>query len=542
MAASAQTTGAPAAGALPTVRRLIAYILFFTLVTVAAIGASGLLALVLDSEDRAGADHTSTLARSIAFLVIAGPLALLLWRALSKRLGQPAESGAPAWGLYLAAMYATALVTASTSLFSLLGTLATGRTDGWAANLAGALVWGGVWWWHQRIWRNSRIAPRALPKLPGILGSWYGLAVGFTAVAFALSVLFSAALGTFFPAPSIGSPWWTGMLAQLPWIAGGLAMWWWHWVRRGMGSVRGGFADVALVLVGVLAAGAATLGGAGYLLYTLGNAALRGPSLQLLAPAPTALGTALAGALVCSLAPQWFAGRLPATLEAGRQVVSGLGLAAGAAGLGVCVNAALAALAPPLAGDNTPSLLLAGVVWLVLGGLTWWRAWRPGRPADPRGRRVYLVAVFGISAVVALIALLVAGFRIIEFLLDPNRLASGLLDSVRAPAGLLTATALVSLYHFVVWRADRTVLDAAAHREGALESILLVAGGDAGPLRAALAKSTGARVRLLARAGDEYQATEAELAAAIASVDGPGPRLMLLVDGPGSVQVIELEQ
>ncbi len=541
MAASAQTTGTQTTGALPTVRRLVLYILFFTLVTVAASGASGLLALALDPGELTGTERTSALARSIAFLVIAGPLALLLWRALAKRLLQPAESGAPAWGLYLAAMYATALIAASTSLFSLLGNLASGRTDGWGRGLAGALVWGGVWWWHQRIWRDARRTPRILPNLPGILGSWYGLLVGATALASALSVVFSAGLDTFFPAPSIGSPWWKGMLAQLPWIAGGLAVWWWHWVRRGMGAVRGGFADVALVLVGVLAAGAATLGGTGYLLYTLGNAALRGPSLQLLAPAPLALGTAMAGALVCSLAPSWFAGRLPGTVEAGRQVVSGLGLAAGASGLGVCVNASLASLTPPLAGNNTRSLLLAGVIWLVLGALTWWRAWRPGKPADPRGRRVYLVAVFGISAVVALVALLVAGFRLIEFLLEPDRLASGLLESVRAPVGLLTATVLVSLYHFVIWRADRTVLESTdSQRDGTLDSIVLVAGGDAGPLRAALAKSTGARVRLLARAGDGYQASEEELAAAIAAADVTSPRIMLLVEGPGSVRVVEL--
>ena len=68
-----------------------------------------------------------------------------------------------------------------------------------------------------------------------------------------------------------------------------------------------------------------------------------------------------------------------------------------------------------------------------------------------------------------------------------------------------------------------------------------MAGGDTGPLRAALAKSTGARVQLLARAGDEYQATEEELAAAIASADGTSPRIMLLVEGPGSVRVIELD-
>ncbi len=542
MADSAQAKGAQTTGALPIVRRLVLYILFFTLVTVAATGSSGLLAFGLDPGELTGTERTSALARSIAFMVIAGPLALLLWRALSKRLLQPAESGAPAWGLYLAAMYATALIVASTSLFSLLGSLAAGRTDDWARDLAGFLVRGGVWWWHHRIWSDTRRTPRTLPNLPGILGSWYGLLVGATAVASALSVVFSAALDAFFLAPSIGNPWWKGALAQLPWIAGGLAVWWWHWVRRGMGAVRGGFADVALVLVGVLAAGAATLGGTGYLLYTVVNTALGGASLQLLAPAPLALGTAVAGALVCSRAPLWFAGRSAATVEAGRQVVSGLGLAAGASGLGVCVNAALASLTPPLAGNNTRSLLLAGVIWLVLGALTWWRAWRPGNPAEPRGRRVYLVAVFGISAVVALVALLVAGFRLIEFFLEPDRLASGLLDSVRAPVGLLTATALVSLYHFVIWSADRAVLESAeTPRDGTLDLIILVAGGDAGPLRAALAKSTGARVKLLGRAGDGYQATEEELAAAIAAADATSPRIMLLVEGPGSVRVVELD-
>ncbi len=542
MAASAQTTGAQSTGALPTVRRLVLYVLLFTLVTIAASGASGLLAFLLDSGELTGNERTSALARSIAFLVIAGPLALLLWRSLAKRLLQPAESGAPAWGLYLAAMYATALVAASTSLFALLGNLASGRTEGWGRQLAGALAWGGVWWWHQRIWRDARRTPRTLPNLPGILGSWYGLLVGATAAAAALSVIFSAALDAFFPAPSVGSPWWRGVLAQLPWIAGGLALWWWHWVRRGMGTVRGGFAEVALVLAGVLAAGAATLGGTGYFLYTLGNAALRGPSLQLLAPAPMALGTALAGAMLCSLVPSWLAGRPAGTLEAGRQVVSGLGLAAGASGLGVCVNAMLASLTPPLAGNNTRSLLLAGVIWLVLGALVWWRAWRPGKPADPRGRRVYLVAVFGISAVVALIALLVAGYRLIEFLLEPDRLASGLLESVRAPVGLLTATVLVSIYHFAIWRADRAVLESSVTLpSGTLESILLVAGGDAGPLRAALAKSTGATVQLLARAGDGHLATEDELASAIAGVPGTTQRIMLIVEGPGQVRAIELK-
>lgn len=533
---------APGTGALPTVRRLVLYILLFTLVTLAAVGAAGLLGLLLDpvgSTDDFG--RTSELARSLAFLLVAGPLAMLLWRQLAKRLLDPVESGATAWGLYLAAMYATSLIVASTGLFALVGNLAAARTQGWQPEMATAIIWAGVWWWHYRIWSDKLRSPRRLPDLPGILASWYAVALGATATATALSVLFSAAVDSMFSGFSLGTPWWRGVLAQLPWIAGGLALWWWHWNRKRMGAVYGGFADVALVLMGILGAGAATLGGTGYLLYGLGRSVIHGASAQLLSPVPLSLAVALTGAVIFNRAWAELASRAAATSRAGRLVVSGLGLAAGASGLGVCINALLAALTPPLAGDRGGDLLLAGIIWLVIGALVWVWAWRPGSQTDPRGRRVYLVSVFGISAVVALVALLFAGFRIIEFFLEPGRPASGLLDLIRAPLGLLVATVVVSLYHFVVWRSDRVVLEETEPQgRGSLESIILVAGGDTGALSGELGTLTGAKVKVLGRAGDGCQATVEQLLAAIEESGSLAPRLMLLVDEPGLVRVIEL--
>lgn len=533
---------APGTGALPTVRRLVLYILLFTLVTLAAVGAAGLLGLLLDpvgSADDFG--RTSELARSLAFSLVAGPLALMLWRPLAKRLLDPVESAAIAWGLYLAAMYVTSMIIASIGLFSLLGNLAAARTQGWQQDLATAIIWAGVWWWHYRIWSDTLRSPRRLPDLPGILASWYAVALGATATATALSVLFSAAVDAMFSGFSLGTPWWRGVLAQLPWIAGGLALWWWHWNRKRMGAVYGGFADVALVLMGILGAGAATLGGTGYLLYGLGRSVIHGASAQLLAPAPLSLAVALTGAVIFNRSWAELASRAAATSRAGALVVSGLGLAAGASGLGVCINALLAALTPPLAGDRGGDLLLAGIIWLVLGALVWVWAWRPGSQADPRGRRVYLVAIFGISAVVALVALLYAGFRTIEFFLEPSRPASGLLDLIRAPLGLLVATVMVSLYHFVVWRSDRALLEATEpHGRGSLESIILVAGGDAGALSGELGKLTGAKVQVLGRADENHQCNVEELLAAIEGAGSSEPHIMLLVDGPGTVRVIEL--
>ena len=105
--------------------------------------------------------------------------------------------------------------------------------------------------------------------------------------------------------------------------------------------------------------------------------------------------------------------------------MSGIGLAAAASGIGVIVNAILATTVSPLAASDERSLLLGGISALVVGGPVWWLSWKPTRHLEPAeiaqtSRRVYLIAVFGISAVVALIALLVVGYRLFEFWLDPT--------------------------------------------------------------------------------------------------------------------------
>lgn len=531
---------APARGALPTVRRLVLYVLLFTLVMLTAVGASRLLGLVLEPAAPGETGRTTDLASSLAFVVVAGPLTVVLWRALSKRLANPVEAAAPAWGLYLTAMYTTSMILASNGLFGLLGILASGRTLGWQRNLSAAVIWAAVWWWHQRIRADSIRTPRSLPHLPGILGSWYGLTLGATAAVSALALVFSAAIGSFFPGTSIGAAWWHDALMQVPWIAGGLGLWWWHWDRQRTGLVHGGFADVALVLVGILGAGAAALGETGYLLYTVGKALMHGATPRVLEPVPLSLAAALVGAVVFTVSWQLLAARAPGTVTAGRQVASGLGLAAGASGLGVCVNALFAALTPPLAGDRGTDLLMAGIIWLVLGAGLWVWAWRPGQPADPAGRRVYLVTVFGISAVVALVALIFTGYRLIEFILEPGRVASGLLDSLRAPLGLLVATALVSIYHYVLWRSDRDLIVSPGMRPAGLHTVYLLAGGDGEELRGEIARLTGAQVKLLNGTGEGYRPSVEELAVALAPLSGTAPRILLLVEGPGAVRAIEL--
>jgi Domain of unknown function (DUF5671) len=209
------------------------------------------------------------------------------------------------------------------------------------------------------------------------------------------------------------------------------------------------------------------------------------------------------------------------------------------------VNATLAALVSPLAASDARALLLGGVSALVVGGPVWWLSWRPARQVAATeiaatGRRVYLVAVFGVSAVVALIALLVVGYRLIDFALDPTTSGS-LIDRVRAPLGLLVATALVFGYHFAVWRHDRSVIAAEglapARRIG---RVILVTAGDAAALERAIEDATGASVSVWQRLGDAASAGP-DAAALTGALEGVTGKRVLVLAGPGDrVEVVRL--
>lgn len=532
-------------GALPTVRRITVYVLLFALVALSAFGVSGLIAIALGGSPD---DRSSALARSLAFTLVAGPLAWLLWRSLAKRLLDPFEAAAPAWGLYLAAMYTTALVVSSTSLFGLLADLIADHPADWQSSVGMALTWGLIWWWQTRLWHHPHRAPLALASIPGVLGNWYSLALAWGALAAALSSLINAALATLASSPLLGTPWFVAPLAQLPWLAGGLMIWWWHFSRERVGTLQGGFANVMLVLGGVLFPAAAALGGTGVAIHALLRVAF-GAGASALQPLPLALGAGLSGALVWTFHHGVLRERRESVRAAARLVVSGIGLAATASGLGIVLNALLAGTSRQLAGYTARDLLLAGLVSLIVGAIVWVAAWRPDRAADPRGRRVYLVAVFGISAVVALIALLVIGFRAFDRLFDTVNSTAGLVESIRAPLGLLVATVLVAGYHFIIWRTDHTALEsesepAAPAHTGSLESLVLVTGGDTTALRQQLTRLTGARIEVLSIAGEpqSQHPDEAALQTALAGLDASTRRVMLLLEGSEPLRVIALEQ
>lgn len=537
------TAGAPSAG--QTVRRLVVYTLLAVLVGVAATGLTGLLGLLLDTAPVLAGENTSSMAQSLAFTLIGGPLAGLLWWAVWRRLADAGERGSLAWGLYLSAVGIVSLIVSSTALLGVLASLIESDWDGRSA--ATALVWAAVWVWHYRMWRSPTKGPVRLAVVPPVLGASYGLVLGGFAAGSTLAGVFDAARASLGGTVLIGGEWGSGTLQSLVWALGGAAIWAWHWYGAGARVATTTFSNVALLVLGILGASIATLGGIGAVLYVLLRLTVdrADPVPDILNPLPTALAAAAVGGAIWVYARAATASRPESTQRARVLATSGVALAGAASGLGVVVNAGLGMLTTPIAGADTRTLLLGGLSALLIGAPVWWFSWRPlsrtDAPGQSAGRRIYLIAIFGISAVVALITLLVIGFRLFEFFLDGN---TGLLERVRAPLGLLTATALVAGYHFGVWRSDRADADGdtddsgPSERSRAIDEVVLVTGSNPAPLVAAIEAATGASVTVWRAQGAAHTGTDPD---AVLRLLGGLTGKRVLVVATGQIQVIPLE-
>ncbi|NUP60228.1 MAG: hypothetical protein HOQ04_11010 [Pseudarthrobacter sp.] len=546
---------APAGGTLASLRRLILYVLLFALVVIAASGLSGLLERLFTSVSVLASAGVAGLARSLAFTLIAGPLALLLWWFVWRRLDDESERTAAGWGFYLTAMYAFALILFTTSFLTLASSFIGTRKAAWESPLANGLVWAGIWLWHRWVWKNPAKPSSHLEDVRAVVGSVFGLLLGAGAGIAALSALLDVAIRGF-PLTAAIEPWWYPVLRSLVWAVGGVLVWWWHWFRDGGRRFRTGLVDAAMIAVGIFMAGIAALGGLGVVLFVLLRLAFdrSDPQNLLLEPLAPAVSAALIGALVWRYHRIASASRSPRTRRASRLVTSAVALAAAASGVGVVVNALLAAAVSPLAGSATRTLLLGGISSLAVGGPVWWLAWKPRhqpRIADgiPPGRRMYLVAFFGVSAVVALISLLVIGYRLFEFLLGDVS-GGSVVERIRAPLGLLVAAALVAGYHFGLWRHDRALLAASAPAgRRVIERVTLVCArpataADSEALVRGVAEAVGgAKVTAWWRTDDAGLAPVTtsdggevvrRVATAIDAAAVDGVRHVLVVLGPGS--------
>ena len=562
--------------AVPTVRRLVVFVLLFVLVLIGASGVGGLFERLFTSGAALAGQDVGSLARSLAFGLVGGSMAAVLWWLVWRRQGEEAERSSAAWGLYVSGVYVVALITAVAAvlgavsqLVGLLARAASGAAGAvvegheWRSSLATGVVWAAVWAWHRWMWQHRGKGPRRLHTVPALAGAVFGLLIGAGGAVTALGSLLDAALRGLAGTHDVGSPWWVSVLQPLIWAGGGFLVWWWHWIRGEARHLSSPLANVAAAVFGVLGGCITAMAGAITAVFVLLRLVLdrSDDMIRLVDPLGPALAAAAVGCLVWRYHSVLTAARSEKMRETGLLLASGVAVVAAAAGVGVVVNAALGFAETTLAGTGTRTLLLGGISALVVGGTVWWRAWQPadrrgsasadnadgtdgadGLPSRAAaGRRIYLVAIFAISAVVALIALLVVGYQVFEYLLDPVR-SGNLVGRIRAPLGLLTATALVAAYHYSVWRRERAVLAPDAGRT--IGQVVLVTGSDPVPLSRAIREATGAEVTVWLRSGLPAgpDAVQPDAGTLMAALEGVSAERVLVVVGPGDrIDVIPVQ-
>ncbi|RAM35784.1 hypothetical protein DBZ45_18905 [Arthrobacter globiformis] len=580
-------------------RRLVVFVLLFVLVLIGASGVGGLFERLLTSGAGLAGNDVGSLARSLAFALVGGSMAAVLWWLVWRRQGEEAERSSGAWGLYVSGVYIVALIAAVTAvlgavsqLVGLLARAATGAAGAlgegleWRSSLATGVVWAAVWAWHRWMWQHRGKGPRRLGTVPALAGSVLGLLIGAGGAVTALGSLLDAALRGLAGTHDVGSPWWVSVLQSLIWAGGGFLVWWWHWVSGEARRLFSPLANVAAAVFGVLGGCITAMAGAVTAVFVLLRLVLDRSEdmIRLVDPLGPALAAAAVGCLVWRYHALLTAARSEKMRATGLLLASGVAVAAAASGVGVVVNAALGFAETTLAGTGTRTLLLGGISALVVGGAVWWWAWQPadrrgsasaddaggadgadGLPARAAaGRRIYLVAIFAISAVVALIALLVVGYQTFEHLLDPVR-SGNLVGRIRAPLGLLTSTALVAAYHYSVWRRERVlpaetgslretgrVQDAGPVRTArrTIGQVVLVTGSDPVPLSRAIHEASGADVTVWLRSGlpagpdpEQPDPEQPDAGTLMAALEGVSAERVLVVVGPGvRIDVIPVRQ
>ena len=538
-------TVAPANGGVHTVRRVITYLLLLIMVIIAAIGVSGLLERLFTINRVVLYADTYGLAQSLAFALIAGPLAALLWWLTWRDTASARDRASVAWSVYLVVTSTIALLTFTIALFTWAADAVLGNAE--PSSLAIAIVWGLVWLWHYWMWRHPRKGPTRLRGVAPAIASLIGLTYGVGGLIFALAALIDSSVDTIGTIVVVGGPVWQPVLQSLVWSVGGGLLWWWHWFRVGVRTQSTGFANVLLVYLAGFASFAVFAFGVTLTLAVILELVTGSPDPIAITVDPLGLSISCAalGALVLVYHARVVAWHAPVVGAATRLVSSGVSLAVAATGVGVTVNALLAALAKPLIDYSIRNLLLGGISALVVGGALWWVTWRPTTASAPErvatpGRRAYLIVIFGMSALVALITLLVIGFQLFSFVLDGGS-GGSFIERSRQALGLLAATALVAVYHFTIWKKDR-VSGVSPDRARRIERVTLVASSDAGDaaeLVEAIRASTGARVTVLKRT--EAAAGEPDAAAVVAALDGvEGEHVLIIAGAKSNVEVIPL--
>lgn len=491
---------------------LIPYLILALAVGVAGFSLSGLARASL-TPDRLAGRPTGELAGALAGLVVATPIAFLLWRRQATR--RKAFPTSPGWPIYLAVIELVFL----TSFVIAVSRLAEAITGTVTSDWPDLVVYGGIVAFHW--WAERREPPRGdIGELPRLVGSGVALVALTVGLLGTVAWLLSEGYDSLWGMARVPDP-----AVPLALTLAGAPIWVWRWFPAWdeeptiFRNLYLGFVT-AVTLIMAIAAGVTLI--ATLLAFLAGEA---GPARQHFDIYPQALAFALIGG------GMWYHHRArigPGRTGAGR----GYEYSMTATGLGALVGSVTGLIdsvfEPTLAGTNTGRLLITLGCTVIASAAVWYWFWRKAQAAPGEDearslpRRVYLLGMAiatGLTAAGSLIAALVVVFR--AMLGEGSADA----DSLRLPVTLTVTAGLAAWHLFTHVRADAAL----TRRAGVKPFNVTIICSHPGGLSTLFPKE--ATVRVLYRA-DDSGIIDAEMAAAIvAEVNGRSS--LVWVDGDG---------
>lgn len=421
---------------------LIPYLLLALAVGTAGFSLAALARASL-TPDRLIGRPTGEIAGALAGLVVATPIAYLLWRRQARRRRAFPET--PGWPVYLAIIELVFL----TAFMIAVGLVAEALTESGArADWTDLVIYGGIvvfHWWAERTGR-----PRGdIGELPRLVGSGVALIALTIGVIGILDWIFTLAFDGLWGLIRIPDP-----AVPLALAVTGSPIWAWRWLPawdEEPSVLRNFYLGFVTAVTLIMAIGAGVSMIATLLAFLFGEG---GRAQEHFRDYPIALAFVIVGGAL------WHHHRL--RLGPGRTGARrGYEYAMAAAGLGTLVGSATAlvetAFTPTLAGTNSGTAVIALGCAVIASGWVWLAFWRKAQAApkaeEARAlpRRFYLIGmaiILGLTAAGALIAVLVVLFRALLGEVDVTA------ESLRFPVTLSLTSGLATWHLFDHIRAD----------------------------------------------------------------------------------------
>lgn len=473
----------------------------FALMIIVGNGLSGLLGRVINPADLLLADDAA-LALNLSFVVVGTPVLIGVGAWTRKSIAaDPHLTKEPITSFFMTLASVMALITALSSWIAAIQSIfSTARFDG--QSLANAIIWTLIW---SGLWiLQSRIIPADNLRIHYFAGSLIGYITSVVGLVGIIGAVVAQSAGmNSANLVSLGSH----RIADAVVIAlFGAIVWIQYWVRTASKTEQDNLWLGYVLIAGVGSGLVMAVVAASTALYAIAVWFVGEPSstkaIVHFAGSPTALGTVIVG-----LMSWWYhKAQLPETAkrtEVNRiydYIIAGIGLIASAVGLSMILIAILESLigTTSIVGKSAVNTFLAAGTLMLVGAPVWliyWHGIQAAVKADSANelasptRRIYLFILFGIGGVAALVSLLVGVYQLFNDIFA-NQLGTGTIRDMRFALGVLVSTAIISAYHWEIYRHER---DTDVTFGGRKVSVLLVGPSDK-DFVAAVKEQTGAQV------------------------------------------------